>query len=155
VGAGANDAVAARRAGFVAIGIAALFMTVTSALLLLFPEAIARAWLPDEPPGSPVIALTVTFLHVAAAFQIVDGLQVSASLALRGLKDARAPMWIAGGAYWLCGFPMCLILGFGFGLKGLGVWLGLAFGLVVAAAALVWRFHALSRSQIRAAQIQQ
>jgi MATE family multidrug resistance protein len=155
LGAGANDAVAARRAGFVAIGIAALFMTVTSALLLLFPEAIARAWLPDEPPGSPVIALTVTFLHVAAAFQLVDGLQVSASLALRGLKDARAPMWIAGGAYWLCGFPMCLILGFGFGLKGLGVWLGLAFGLVVAAAALVWRFHALSRSQIRAAQIQQ
>jgi MATE family multidrug resistance protein len=147
--------VAARRAGFVAIGIAALFMTVTSALLLLFPEAIARAWLPEEPPGSPVIALTVTFLHVAAAFQIADGLQVSASLALRGLKDARAPMWIAGGAYWLCGFPMCLILGFGFGLRGLGVWLGLAFGLFVAAAALVWRFHTLSRSQIRAAQIQQ
>ena len=149
---GADDAVAARRAGFVAIGVAALFMLVSSALLLLFPEAIARLWLPDEPAGSPVIALTVTFLHVAAAFQIVDGLQVTASLALRGLKDARAPMWIAGAAYWLCGFPMCLLLGFGFGMKGLGVWLGLAFALLVAAAALVWRFHALSRSQIRAAQ---
>ena len=155
LGAGADDAVAARRAGFVAIGIAALFMTVSSALLLLFPETIARLWLPEEPPGSPVIALTVTFLHVAAAFQIVDGLQVTASLALRGLKDARAPMWIAGGAYWLCGFPMCLLLGFGFGMKGLGVWLGLAFALLVAAAALVWRFHTLSRLKIRAAEIQQ
>jgi MATE family multidrug resistance protein len=155
LGAGANDAVAARRAGFVAIGIAALFMAFSSGLLLLFPETIARAWLPGEPPGSPVIALTVTFLHVAAAFQIVDGLQVSASMALRGLKDARAPMWIAGGAYWLCGFPMCLVLGFGFGLRGLGVWLGLAFGLLVAAVALVWRCHALSRSQIRASEIQQ
>lgn len=155
LGAGADDWIAARRAGFVAIGVAALFMTVTSALLLLFPETIARLWLPDEPPGSPVIALTVTFLHVAAAFQIVDGLQVTASLALRGLKDARAPMWIAGGAYWLCGFPMCAALGFSFGLKGLGVWLGLAFALFVAAVALIWRFHALSRSKIRTPQIQQ
>ena len=116
---GAGDSVAARRAGFVAIVIAALFMALTSVLLLLFPEPIARLWLPNEPPGSHVIALTVTFLHVAAAFQIVDGLQVTASLALRGLKDARAPMWIAGGAYWLCGFPMCLALGFGAGLQGL------------------------------------
>jgi MATE family multidrug resistance protein len=155
LGAGADDAVAARRAGFVAIGIAALFMTASAALLLLFPEAIARLWLPEEPVGSPVIALTVTFLHVAAAFQIVDGLQVTASLALRGLKDARAPMWIAGGAYWLCGFPMCLLLGFGFGMKGLGVWLGLAFALIVAAVALLWRFHTLSRSKIRAAEIEQ
>jgi MATE family multidrug resistance protein len=155
LGAGADDWVAARRAGFVAIGVAALFMTGTSALLLLFPEAIARLWLPGEPAGSPVIALTVTFLHVAAAFQIVDGLQVTASLALRGLKDARAPMWIAGGAYWLCGFPMCVALGFGLGMKGLGVWLGLAFALIVAAMALIWRFHTLSRSKIGAAQIQQ
>jgi multidrug resistance protein, MATE family len=153
LGAGAGDGVAARRAGFVAIAIAALFMTLTSALLLLFPETIARLWLPDEPPGSPVIALTVTFLHVAAAFQIVDGLQVTASLALRGLKDARAPMWIAGGAYWLCGFPMCVLLGFGLGMKGFGVWLGLAFGLFVAAAALLWRFNSLSK--ISAAQPEQ
>jgi MATE family multidrug resistance protein len=142
---GAGDAVEARRAGFVAIGIAALFMTASSALLLLFPETIVRLWLPDEPPGSPVIALAVSFLHVAAGFQIVDGLQVAASLSLRGLKDARAPMWIAGGAYWLCGFPMCLVLAFPLGLKGFGVWLGLAFGLFVAAAALVWRFNALSQ----------
>ncbi len=145
LGAGAGDGVAARRAGFVAVVIAALFMTLTSVVLLLFPEPIARLWLPQEPPGSEVIALTVSFLHVAAAFQIADGLQVTASLALRGLKDARAPMWIAGGAYWLCGFPVCIALGFGAGLKGFGVWLGLALGLFVAAAALLWRFNALSK----------
>jgi MATE family multidrug resistance protein len=50
---------------------------------------------------------------------------------------------------------MCLLLGFGFGMKGLGVWLGLAFALIVAAVALVWRFHTLSRSKIRAAEIEQ
>jgi MATE family multidrug resistance protein len=140
---GAGDAHAARRAGFTAIGISVLFMACTSVVLLAFPRAIARAWLPDG--NAEVIALTVTFLYVAAAFQIADGIQVTAGMALRGLKDARAPMWIAGGSYWLAGAPVCAGLGFGLGWRGLGIWIGLAFGLVVAAVALTWRFVFLSR----------
>jgi MATE family multidrug resistance protein len=89
--------------------------------------------------------LTVVFLHVAAAFQIVDGMQVAAALSLRGLKDARAPMWIAGASYWLVGAPVGLWLAFGEHLKGLGVWIGLAFGLTVAAGLLTTRFWYLSR----------
>jgi MATE family multidrug resistance protein len=143
--AGAGDIIAARRAGFVAMGVATLFMTVTSAILLLFPQAIAAAWFSNAADNADAIALTVVFLHVAAAFQIVDGIQVSAAMALRGLKDARAPMWIAGASYWLAGFPMCLALGFGLKMQGLGIWIGLAFGLAVAAALLAWRFLWLSR----------
>jgi MATE family multidrug resistance protein len=143
--AGAGDMIAARRAGFVAIGVATLFMTVTSAILLLFPQTIAGAWFSDAADNADAIALTVVFLHVAAAFQIVDGIQVSAAMALRGLKDARAPMWIAGASYWLAGFPMCLALGFWLKMQGLGIWIGLAFGLAVAAASLLWRFAWLSQ----------
>jgi MATE family multidrug resistance protein len=91
------------------------------------------------------LVLAVTFLHVAAVFQIVDGIQVTAALSLRGLKDARAPMWIAGASYWLAGFPTCLLFAFVFGLKGLGIWIGLAFGLAVAAGLMCWRFWWLSR----------
>ena len=61
------------------------------------------------------------------------------------MKDARAPMWIAGASYWLAGFPMCLLLGFGLKMQGLGIWIGLAFGLAVAAVLLVWRFAWLSK----------
>src|SRR4051812_27951717 len=143
--AGAGDAVEARRAGFTAMGIAALFMTATSVLLLAFPRAIASLWLPDVPENADVLALAVTFLHVAAAFQLADGIQVTASLSLRGLKDARAPMWIAGASYWLIGAPACLLLGFGLGWQGLGIWLGLAIGLVAAALLLTARFAWLSR----------
>jgi MATE family multidrug resistance protein len=143
---GAGDMVEARRAGFAAMGLACAFMACTSTLLLAFPRAIAALWLPDVPDNAPVLALAVTFLQVAAGFQLADGLQVTASLSLRGLKDARAPMWLAGASYWLCGFPACLALGFTFGMRGLGVWYGLALGLLVAAVALVWRFHALSRN---------
>ena len=143
--AGAGDREAARRAGFSAILTATAFMTVTSAILAIWPFEIASLYLPAVPANLPALLLAVTFLHVAAMFQIIDGVQVAAALALRGLKDARAPMWIAGASYWLAGFPTCMLFAFGFGLKGIGIWYGLAFGLLVAAVLMVWRFWWLSR----------
>jgi MATE family multidrug resistance protein len=58
-------------------------------------------------------------------------------------------MLLAGASYWLAGAPMCAILGFGTALKGFGVWLGLAFGLLVAAITLTSRFAALSKKPLR------
>jgi MATE family multidrug resistance protein len=146
--AGAGDAKAARRAGLTALTLGGVFMCATALLLLLFPRAIATLWLPDTPDNAEVLALAVSFLYVAAGFQLADGLQVTAAMSLRGLKDARAPMWIAGAAYWLMGAPMCALLGFGFGLKGYGIWLGLAFGLFMAAILLTTRFLLLSKRPI-------
>jgi MATE family multidrug resistance protein len=145
--AGARDGEAVRRAGWLAIGIAAAFMSCTGILLWIFPDRIAGLYFADEAANADVIALAVVFLHVAAVFQIVDGVQVAGALSLRGLKDARAPMWIAGGSYWLIGFPACLLFAFGFHLKGLGIWIGLAVGLLAAAGAMCWRFWYLSRSR--------
>ena len=54
-----------------------------------------------------MLALAVSFLYVAAAFQLMDGMQVTAAMSLRGLKDTRGPMWLAGASYWLAGAPMC------------------------------------------------
>jgi MATE family multidrug resistance protein len=117
-------------------------------VLLLWPRQIASLWLPDVPANADVLALAVLYLHVAAAFQLVDGIQVSASMALRGLKDAHGPMWIAGGSYWLAGAPVCVALGFGLHMQGLGIWIGLAFGLLVAAITLTTRFAILSKRPV-------
>jgi multidrug resistance protein, MATE family len=122
-------------------------MCATALVLLLWPRQIATLWLPDTPENADVLALAVSFLHVAAAFQLVDGVQVAASMSLRGLKDARGPMWLAGASYWLAGAPMAVLLGFGLGLKGFGIWLGLAFGLLVAAVSLTTRFVLLSKKR--------
>ncbi len=149
--AGAGDRIAARRAGFTAIAMGAAFMCITALVLVVWPLDIATLWLPDSAANRDVLALAVTFLHVAAAFQLVDGIQVTASMSLRGLKDARGPMWIAGASYWLAGAPMCLWLGFGTPLKGFGVWLGLAFGLAVAAITLTARFAVLSKRPLGSA----
>jgi MATE family multidrug resistance protein len=67
---------------------------------------------------------------------------------LRGLKDAHGPMWLAGASYWLAGAPMCALLGFGFHMQGFGVWLGLAFGLLIAAITLTTRFAILSKKPL-------
>ncbi|MGN6514879.1 MAG: MATE family efflux transporter [Rhizomicrobium sp.] len=145
--AGARDGEALRRAGWSAILMAAAFMAVTGVLLWIFPDQIAGLYFADKAANADVIALAIVFLHVAAVFQIVDGIQVTGALSLRGLKDARAPMWIAGGSYWIAGFPMCILLAFGLHMKGLGIWIGLAFGLLVAAVTMCARFWYLSRGR--------
>jgi multidrug resistance protein, MATE family len=143
--AGAGDKDAVRRAGYGAITMAVAFMSVTAVLLWLFPEAIANLYLDSSAASAEVIALAVLFLHVAAVFQIADGVQVVGAMSLRGLKDANAPMWIAGGSYWIAGFPTCVALGFWLHMGGLGVWIGLAFSLLVAAVLMTRRFWQLSR----------
>ena len=147
--AGAGDQHAARRAGFTAIAMGAAFMCVTALVLLLWPKEIATLWLPDIPSNADVLLLAVSFLHVAAAFQLVDGIQVTASMSLRGLKDAHGPMWLAGASYWLAGAPMGLVLAYWFHMRGFGIWLGLAFGLLVAAITLTTRFALLSKKPLQ------
>ncbi len=144
--AGAGDRFGVRRAGFSAMIMGGLFMSCTALTLWHFPHQIAGLYLADTPTNADVVALAALFLHVAAIFQLFDGQQVVTALSLRGLKDAHAPMWIAGASYWLVGFPTCLWLGFAEHMQGLGIWLGLAAGLAVAAFAMTARFLHLSQT---------
>ena len=144
--AGAEDWPGVRRAGYTAMASAILWIGVCGAVMAVFGRSIAGLYLPGRDPDDlQAIQLATTFLKIAAAFQIFDALQVVGAMTLRGLKDARAPMILAGASYWLAGAPASFLLAWGFHLRGLGVWLGLAFGLMVAAISMVTRFWALSR----------
>lgn len=146
--AGAGDRVGVRRAGTSALAVSAAFMSLCAVAIALSRHWIAGLYFAANiASNADAIALTAVFLQVAAAFQIFDGIQVTAALSLRGLKDAHMPMWIAGGCYWLVGFPTCYGLGVGLGLKGLGVWIGLAFALFVAAISMCRRFYCLTRER--------
>jgi multidrug resistance protein, MATE family len=150
--AGAEDRDGTRRAGFVAMTVGAGVVVLFGVFMAFGGEAIARLYISGRTPTDlQVIAYAAVFLKVAAAFQLFDALQVVGALALRGLKDARWPMILAGGAYWLAGAPVCLLLAIGLQMGGLGIWLGLAFGLGVAAAAMCLRFHLLTRQPSLAA----
>ena len=139
---GARDHEGIRRAGAVAIGMGGGFMALTALLLLFAPMYLLAIYIDPWNPDNPaVVAWAMSFLAVGAAFQLFDGLQVVAAGALRGLKDTRVPMWIAVFSYWVPGMGMAVLLGFYTPLEGVGVWMGLATGLVCAAALLTWRWH--------------
>jgi multidrug resistance protein, MATE family len=149
--AGAGDVHGARRAGYTALAMGAGFMTLCAIMIALFPKAIAQLYFSTSPANAGTVSLTVTFLYVAAAFQVFDALQVVAAYALRGLKDSRVPMWLAGASYWLVGAPIGLILAFRFHMQGLGIWIGLASALAAAAFLMSWRFRALTQESPRIA----
>ncbi|GGC95729.1 MATE family efflux transporter [Aquisalinus flavus] len=135
-----------RRAGIGIAGWASYLvaMTVMSMTALIFwqmPKPLIHLFLnPAAPENAVPIALAVGYLGVAALFQLVDGAQVVAGAALRGLSDTTVPMVIALIGYWLVGMPLSYWLGFHTPLEGMGVWYGLAAGLAVVAVVLTGRF---------------
>lgn len=144
--AGGGNSLAVRRAGYCALLLSTSFMSLCGLCFALFAPTIAALYIAGDPAdNADAILLTASFLKIAAAFQIFDGIQVTASLNLRGLKDARLPMWIAAICYWVLGFPVCIILSKCFHLGGIGVWIGLATSLCTAAIAMAVRFNLLSR----------
>jgi len=138
---GARDADGAGRAGWVALALGTGFMGLTALILALAPGPFVALYLDGEAAGSAAAAvLAVQYLRVAAAFQLFDGAQAVAAGALRGLQDTRVPMLIACAGYWVAGMGVAVLLGFGLGWRGLGVWIGLAVGLAAVAGLLTWRW---------------
>jgi multidrug resistance protein, MATE family len=139
---GAGDPAWIARAGGVSIVLGIGFMAFTALLMWGFPRTIIRLYVdPDAPANARMAAFAVQYLMVAAAFQLVDGAQAVAAGALRGLQDTRAPMLIAIFSYWVPGFGLAMWLGFLTPLRGTGVWIGLATGLVVVSILLLWRWN--------------
>lgn len=127
----------ARAAGWTSIGLGAAFMLCASAVLVLMPNLIARAFTVDP----AVIAAAVPLLLVAAAFQFFDGVQITATGALRGAGNTHIGLFVHLIGYWLIGLPVGVLLGFHYKLGAVGLWMGLCLGLIIAGAALVTSWH--------------
>lgn len=139
---GAGDRLALGRAGWGGIILGGTFMLTTAAAMVLAPLWLLRIYVdPAAPANAAMVGFALQFMVVAAAFQLVDGIQAVAASALRGLQDTRIPMLIAIFSYWVPGFGTAIWLGFYTPLAGTGIWIGLAVGLVFAAALLTWRWH--------------
>ncbi len=143
---GARDRPGLGRAGWMAL-ILALATTGTGALVMwTMPELLVGLFIdPAEADNARLVGLAVTFIVIAAGFQLVDGAQVAMVSALRGLSDTAWPLVIAVFSYWGIGFVAAWALAFPLGLEGAGVWLGLAVGLAVAALGLTLRFAGRER----------
>jgi MATE family, multidrug efflux pump len=130
---GRRDARGAGHAGWVALALAASFMSCTAAAFLLFPRYIVRIFTPN----ATVIRTGVMLLVVAAFFQLFDGVQVVATGALRGAGDTRTPMLANLLAYWLVGLPLGTYLCFRMRWGAVGMWIGLCLALILVGSTLL------------------
>jgi MATE family multidrug resistance protein len=138
---GRGDAAAVARAGWLSLGISLGFSIVAATILIGAPRLLIGVFLDlDDPANALVIRLAVSFLAIAALFQIVDGAQAVGAGVLRGLHDTRVPMLYAGLGYWVVGIGVGTLLAFPLGLRGIGIWLGLASGLAAVAVLMVLRW---------------
>ncbi|HEY4136663.1 MAG TPA: MATE family efflux transporter [Alphaproteobacteria bacterium] len=143
---GGGDLRGVRRAGFTAQGLGVGFMAMSCLLFILAGPHIVGLFLDSSRPDSlPVSLLAAQLLAVAGIFQMFDGAQAVAAGALRGMKDTRMPLVIALVGYWLIAFPLGVTLAFPFKVGAIGIWMGLAVGLAIAAVLLTLRFDWLTR----------
>lgn len=138
---GRKDKDGIRRAGWTAFAMGVGFMTLTAILMWTVPDLLVSAFLDrNDPRNTEVIGLAVSFLTVAALFQIVDGAQVVGAGMLRGLHDTKVPMIFALVGYWVIGLGTAVYLAFYAGWDGVGIWTGLAAGLAAVSVLMVWRW---------------
>lgn len=97
-----------------------------------------------------VINQAAQLLLVAAAFQIVDGIQAVGVGLLRGMEDVKRPTLYVMLAYWVLALPLGGLLAFSFDMGVLGLWIALALGLAASALLLSYRFFRLTRKKILA-----
>src|SRR5882762_7244675 len=145
---GRKDPTAAANAGDTAIFVGALFMSLCSIALLVFPRPIARMYTPDE----AIIHTAIILLAAGAAFQLFDGIQTVATGALRGAGDTRTPMLCHFTAYWIIGLPLGAWLCFRRHWGAFGLWAGLSLALILIGIVLLfaWRRTVRNLAQLAA-----
>lgn len=137
---GRGDEPGITRAGWTSWVMGVAFMGAMALGMWSFPRPLVTLFLNDVPANAETIGLAVSFLKVAAAFQLADGAQVIGAGMLRGLHDTRWPLLFAAVGYWVVGLGVGAWLAFGRDWKGVGIWVGLASGLAAVAVLMLARW---------------
>ncbi len=120
-------------------------MAVSGLMLILIPGPILKLY-HAEPA---VIAIAGSLLVAVAIFQVFDGLQVVGTAILRGTGETRIPMFANLAAHWVIGLPVAYSLGVFAKWGVIGIWIGLACGLIAAGLILlgawIWTVKGLAK----------
>jgi MATE family multidrug resistance protein len=138
-GIGSNQPQQVKRSVVVGYSLAGGLATLTCLMMLVLPDALAAVYTAD-----PLVAdIAVSLFIFAALFQFSDALQIAANGALRGFKDTAKPLLLIFISYWLIGLPLGYVLAMTDWLypamDASGFWIGIIFGLSVAAVLLSLR----------------
>lgn len=143
---GAKNFAGMRQAGLAGGLIASCIMGISALVFACGAEPLGGLISADP----KVCRMAAKLLLVGAAFQWVDGAQVIAAGALRGM-GATGFLFLANGVgHGLIGLPLGYWAAFGAGRQApYGLWWGLTLGLCVVALALWWRFFFLTGNLLR------
>jgi multidrug resistance protein, MATE family len=138
---GAGDLRRAVHAGWTALGVGAVIMSVVGILFIVAPTPLLRGFTSD----TLVLTIAADLLAIAAAFQLFDGTQAVATGVLRGIGDTRTPMIMNVIGHWVLGLPVGYGLCFWAGWGVAGLWIGLSIGLIFCAVVLTIEWHRRTR----------
>ena len=141
---GANNMKGAKYSSYFSLRLATMCALMMSLTIIINAEFLAGL-LNDN---TEVIALAVILLGFAAFFQVADGLAMASIGSMRGYKDTFGPMKIMAISYWGVGLPVGIILSITDlvteQMGAVGMWTGMALGLLVAAVLMVRRVRMIS-----------
>ena len=110
---------------------------ISSVLYIAFSNVIPQLFSKNE----EVIAISSNLLLFTALYQFSDGIQNASICILRGIQDVKIIMPIAFLSYWVCFMPLAYYFGFTLEMGPAGLYLGIAFGLSLAALLLILRIR--------------
>jgi multidrug resistance protein, MATE family len=101
-------------------------MGIMSVIFLTFRNLIPQIYTTDL----EVIGISSDVIVVCAGFELFDGIQGVCSGILKGLGKQKIGLILNLFAYYVIGFPLGLIFCYLFGIRLIGLWSGLMFGLL-------------------------
>jgi MATE family multidrug resistance protein len=134
---GEGDETRARQAGWSGIFLGGGIMTISTLALITMPDLIYGSFTNDH----EVLRQGLACLLCVGVFQIFDGIQVSATGALRGAGNTASSMYANVLGYYALGIPLGLWLCFALDMQVLGLWIGLATGLIAISIWLLISWH--------------
>jgi MATE family multidrug resistance protein len=138
---GEKNFVEAAKTGWQCLCLGAGFMFCAGIFFILVPQAVLHVYTQDE----SVIHTGLSIIFIVSLFQIFDGTQAVLTGALRGIAETRAPAIANFVGHWLIGLPLGLYLAFYRSMTLIGIWTGLATGLIFVSLVLLYVWNQKSK----------
>ena len=144
---GRGDPAGVRWSGWVAVGVAAVYLAAIAVVFALVPGQLAALYTAD----AAVLAIALPTILVGAIAAIPDGVQGVLMGALRGASDVWPATFLYVFSFWVVMVPLGYWLAIPRGLGAPGLMIAVVAGATVAALLLGWRFRVVSARAVRRA----
>ena len=144
---GREDPAGVRWAGWVAVGVATIYLSAIAIVFALVPTWLASVYTTN----AAVLAIAVPTIVVCAIAAIPDGVQGVLIGALRGATDVWPATFLYLFAFWIVMVPLGYWLGVTRTMGAFGLMMAVVVGSTVATVLLGWRFRVVSARAVRRA----